>query len=74
MESTNTEFDYITFEALMKLDSSKYLLVDVRPSATYRGWPNAEGKLGGHLQGAVNLGGEWNYFENPDKTTECLKR
>ena len=66
MESSNTEFDYITFDGLKKMDSSKFLLVDVRSSASYRGLPNAEGKLGGHLQGAVNLGGEWNYLENPE--------
>ena len=74
MESNNADFDYITYDALMKMDDSKYQLVDVRPSASYRGWPNSEGKEGGHLKGAVNLSGEWNYLESPEKTTECLKR
>jgi hypothetical protein len=41
MESSShyADFDYISMEALLKMDSSKYLLVDVRPSANYRGWP-----------------------------------
>ena len=62
------------------MDSSKYLLVDVRPSANYRGWPeqfDSEGEEGkipcGHLMGAINLGADWDFNESAENATECLK-
>ncbi len=39
-------------------------IVDVRPSNLYQGWPAPGEQVGGHVQGAVNLSGDWKIAED----------
>ena len=53
-------FQEIRSEALLaKLSAPGWLVVDIRDSDAYNGWPRGEARRGGHIRGAENFSLSW---------------